>query len=187
MYWEDFRSFAHTFFRHPIMIGTIFPSSSYLVKHVVEEIDFHNAELIVEYGPGVGTFTRQLLERMKPNAKLIVIETEAGFVAELRHCFDDPRLHVYHGSAEQVQSALVAAGSTAADYIISGIPFTTLSHAVRRRILLASREALNEQGKFLAYQYTRAILPSLRSVFGAIRCDVELRNVFPAQVFVCQP
>jgi phospholipid N-methyltransferase len=186
-YWQEFRAFARTSIRHPLMIGAMFPSSPYLVRHVLEEIDFNNALVVVEYGPGVGTFTRQLLARMRPDAKLLAIETNADFVTELRAALSDPRLHIAHASAENVGTELAKSGFAGADYIISGIPFTALPDAIRRRILLASREALNENGKFLVYQYTRAILPGLRKVFGAIRCKFEPRNILPAQVFVCEP
>jgi phospholipid N-methyltransferase len=108
-------------------------------------------------------------------------------VRELQTRFTDPRLHIVHGSAEDVKAALLGIGASEADYIISGIPFTALPDATRRGILLASRDVLKENGKFLVYQYTRKILPGLRAVFSATRCEFEPRNILPAQVFVCEP
>jgi hypothetical protein len=49
-YWQEFRAFARTFIRHPLMIGAIFPSSPFLVEHVLDEVDFDSATVIVEYG-----------------------------------------------------------------------------------------------------------------------------------------
>ena len=72
--------FAQNFLKHPKMIGSFIPSSRYLVDRLLGEIDWETASIIVEYGPGVGTITSQVLRRMRPDAKLIVIEMNEDFV-----------------------------------------------------------------------------------------------------------
>src|SRR5919204_4562487 len=72
--------FARNFFRHPRMLGSIIPSSRFLVKHLIGEIDFERSRCIVEYGPGIGNITKELLERLRPDGTLIAIETNAEFV-----------------------------------------------------------------------------------------------------------
>ena len=76
-------------------------------------------------------------------------------------------------------------GLSGADYVISGIPFTTLPPEVRDRILRATRELLQSGGGFLVYQFTRAVLPGLRQVFTRVEQDFEPRNIMPARVFYC--
>ena len=49
--------FALNFFRHPFMLGSIWPSSRYLVNEVLRPVDWERASVIVEYGQGVGTIT----------------------------------------------------------------------------------------------------------------------------------
>ena len=56
--------FARNFFRHPRMLGSIVPSSRFLIKQLLEPINFGRARVIVEYGPGVGVITAELLRRM---------------------------------------------------------------------------------------------------------------------------
>jgi phospholipid N-methyltransferase len=185
--WDEFRLFATMFLRHPLMLGSAFPSSRYLVDHLLSKMDFRRAQVVVEYGPGVGTFTRQLLARMRQDARLVAVETNAEFVRILRQRLPDPRLMAVHGSAAEMDSILADVGLAEADYIISGIPFTTLPDGVREQILAASRDILSDDGAFLAYQYTRAALPYLRSVFSRIICEFEPRNILPAQLFVCEP
>lgn len=185
--WDEFRVFGRMFLRHPLMLGSAFPSSTYLVEHLLSKMDFNRAHVIVEYGPGVGTFTQQLLARMRPDARLIAIETNAEFVDILQQRLPDERLYPVHGSAADVASILQQVGLREADYIISGIPFTTLPDTLRARILADSRAVLSEDGVFLLYQYTRAVLPQLRSVFTNIICEFEPRNILPAQLFVCEP
>src|SRR5580692_10012768 len=114
--------FALNFFRHPFMLGSIWPSSRYLVDEVLRPVDWERARVIVEYGPGVGTITTEILRRMRPDAHLVAIETNETFVRFLRTSLDDPRLHVVNDSAAEVQAVLRRLGLPLASYIISGIP-----------------------------------------------------------------
>src|ERR671932_2045634 len=91
--------FARNFIKHPKMLGSMIPSSRFLIDQVLRQIDWQRARVIVEYGPGVGTFTAEILQRMRQDAILIVFETNHDFVQFLRSSFDDPRLHVVSGSA----------------------------------------------------------------------------------------
>ena len=57
--------FARNFFRHPRMLGSIIPSSRFLIKELLQPIDWNQARVIVEYGPGVGVITEEILRRMR--------------------------------------------------------------------------------------------------------------------------
>ena len=177
--------FTRNFFKHPRMLGSLIPSSRFLIDQLLRQIDWARAELIVEYGPGVGTFTTEILRRMRPDATLVVFETNSEFVRFLRDSLRDPRLHIVHGSADQVASVLERLGRGPADYIISGIPFSTIPEDRREAILRATREALRPRGALIVYQFTRRILPSLERVFGRVSRDFEPRNILPAQLFYC--
>src|SRR5690554_4731482 len=76
--------FARNFFKHPKMLGSIIPSSSFLIRRLLEPVDWERARVLVEYGPGVGTISREILRRMHPDATLIAIETNDEFVDFLR-------------------------------------------------------------------------------------------------------
>ena len=65
--------FANNFFKYPAMLGSIVPSSPFLVNDVLAQVDWEKARVVVEYGPGVGTITQQILKRMRPDATLVVI------------------------------------------------------------------------------------------------------------------
>ena len=179
--------FAKNFLQHPLMLGSFIPSSRFLIRTLLEELDFGRARVIVEYGPGVGTFTREILARMRPDAILIALETNREFVNFLRRSTTDPRLHVVHGSAADVQSALVAHGVGKADFVISGIPFSTLPAGVREAVLQATRAVLQQHGAFLVYQFSPMVLASLRRVFSQVRRGFQPLNMPPAQLFYCTP
>ena len=74
-----------------------------------------------------------------------------------------------------------------ADYIVSGIPYSTLSDPIRRKILRESREVLSPQGALLVYQFTGTVLPYLQSSFGSVQQDFQLLNILPARIFYCTP
>jgi phospholipid N-methyltransferase len=184
---EQVALFAKNFFKHPKMLGSIIPSSRFLINRVLRLIDWQRARVIVEYGPGVGTFTSEILDRMGPGSALVVLETNADFVAYLGHAIPDERLHVVHGSAADVQHVLSDLGLGKADYVISGIPFSVLPPEVREGILKATRTVLQTDGAFLVYQFSPKVLPYLERVFSSVNRDFEPLNVLPAQVFFSRP
>ena len=182
---EETLLFAKNFIQHPKMLGSLIPSSRFLIDRLLSNVDWARARTLVEYGPGVGTITAHILERMSPDARLIVFEMNSEFVDYLGRALPDSRLHVVHGSAENVGFELERLGLPGADYIISGIPYTTMPEQLRGRIIHESREALNPGGAVLVYQFTRAVLPYLRACFSHVYQDYEPRNILPARLFYC--
>lgn len=182
---EETLLFARNFLQHPRMLGSLIPSSHFLVERLLGNVDWKRARTFVEYGPGLGTFTAPILRQMSPQARLIVFEMNHDFVRYLARTFPDPRLHVIHASAEHAQRELRRLGVNGADCIISCVPFTTMPAGLRNKILRETRKVLNPDGRFLAYQYTRALLPYLRRHFSLVRQDFEPLNIPPARLFCC--
>ena len=178
--------FGRNFIKHPKMLGSLIPSSRFLVNKVLGEVDWARARVFLEYGPGVGTFTTEILRRMRPDAVLIALETNADFVRFLRAKIHDDRLHVVHGSAADADSVLARLNLSQADYVISGIPYTTIPPEEREVILRKTHSVLHPTGAFLVYQFTRTVLPYLQQVFERVHQDFEPLNVMPARLFFCR-
>lgn len=168
------------------MLGSAIPSSRFLINRVLDSLDWPNIRIMIEYGPGVGTFTREILRRLRPDAALIAIELNLDFVHFLRDSLPDPRLRVLHGSAADVRHLLLPMELRQADCILSGIPYTVLSREMRRHIFLETRQVLSRDGLFVVYQYTRAVLPDLRKTFPSVDLDFEPLNILPARLFRCR-
>ena len=183
---EQILLFGRNFIKHPKMLGSLIPSSRFLVNKVLNEVDWARARVFLEYGPGVGTFTTEILRRMRPDAVVIALETNADFVRFLRGKIHDDRLHVVHGSAADADAALAKLNLSHADYILSGIPYTTIPAEVREVILRKTHSLLHPSGAFLVYQFTRTVLPYLQQVFDSIDQDFEPLNVMPARLFFCR-
>ena len=177
--------FASHFFRHPRMLGSIVPSSRFLIRQLLEPVDWSQARVIVEYGPGVGVITSEVLRRMRPDAMLIAIETNPAFVSFLRSSIQDERLHVVEASAEAVDEILRGYGQSNASYVISGIPFKTIPDDLRDTIVRKTHSVLRPDGRFLVYQFSDAVRPYLEKVFRRVSRDFELLNIIPARLFFC--
>jgi phospholipid N-methyltransferase len=179
------RLFAQNFFKHPRMLGSLIPSSRFLVDQILKQIDFMQARTIVEYGPGVGTITGEILKRMHREARVIALETNPDFVEYLRAHYSQGKLSVESRSAADVQEVLRERRSAGADYIISGIPFSTLPPDVRDGILKSTHDALRPGGKFLVYQFSGKVLPHLEQHFSNVQTEFELLNILPARLYYC--
>ena len=183
--WQRRLVFVRNFLRHPVMVGSFLQSSPRLVERLVSEVDWTGARTIVEYGPGVGTITTALLERLPQDGRLVAIELNDEFVALLEQSVDDPRFAVERGVAGDVAAILARHQLSQADVILSGIPFSTMTERERGDTLAATHAALRPGGRFVVYQYSRKVLKPLRALFADVRTGVEWRNGLPMQVFVC--
>lgn len=177
--------FARNFVKHPLMLGWPLPSSRFLIDEVLRRVDWDQAKVIVEYGPGVGSFTVEILRRMRPDARLIAVETNEDFVRFLQETLHDPRMHLIHGSATEVDHLLVQLGYHKADYVISGIPFKTVPEEVRQGIMRATSAVLHPHGVCLYYNFSSRVGPYLDRTFGKVQRDFELLNVLPARLYFC--
>jgi phospholipid N-methyltransferase len=157
------------------------------VNDLLREVDWDRARVVVEFGPGVGTITREILKRMRSYSVLMAIELNDDFVEYLGSTIRDPRLRIVHGSAADVRQILAEHNLAPADYIISSLPYSIMSESLRQEVVIESRRALNARGSLLVYQYSRAVLPYLKSSFSSVQQGFQLFNILPARIFHCTP
>jgi len=175
--------FLRGFIKHPVMVGSVIPSSKVLIDKMLEPVDWANCKLFVEYGPGVGTFTEHVLQRLAPDATLIAIDTNADFTRFLRRKFADNRLFAVTGSAADVRQIMADCGFSEADYVLSGLPFSTLPPGIGPKIAEQTAEALRPGGAFLVYQFSPKVREFLAPHFDRIDRGFEWINIPPAQLF----
>jgi len=175
--------FLRGFLKNPVMVGSIIPSSRVLIDKMLDPVDWANTKLFVEYGPGVGTFTRPVLERLGPNATLLTIDTNPDFTRYLRDHIDDPRLVAITGSAAEVEKILAERNLGFADYVLSGLPFSTLPPGIGDAIAEATSKVIRPGGAFLVYQFSPKVRDFIKPHFKPIRRGFEWINVPPATLF----
>ena len=168
-------------------VGAVAPSSRYLARKMVRDIDFAKAKVIVEYGPGTGVFTGEIMRRMQQGTKLLIMETNEAFYKKL--CAEyrgNKDVIVVNESAEYVVMVLKKHGISKPDYIVSGLPFAAFPAEVSHAILLATAKILGSKGVFITFQYTLVKRKLLAKYFGTITTTREMRNVPPAYVLSCR-
>lgn len=175
--------FLRGFLKHPVMVGSIIPSSRVLIDKMLGPVDWANTRLFVEYGPGVGTFTRHVLDRLGPDATLVTIDTNPDFTSYLRKSIDDPRLVAVTGSAADVEQILAERSLGQADYVLSGLPFSTLPPGVGGAIGEATAKVVRPGGAFLVYQFNPKVRDFIKPYFERIERGFEWVNVPPATLF----
>lgn len=165
-------------------VASITPSSSHLVKRVCRWVDFDTPGTIIEYGPGDGVFSRYIVEHMHPESSLVLVESNDGFVNDLRSLEQrHDQVTVVHDRAENVASIMEAQDIEEADYIISGIPFSFLDDDVRTELIETTFAALHDDGKFLVYQNYNHMEDPLRHHFPHVEKEYILLNIPPMYAY----
>lgn len=174
--------FFQGFLEHPVMVGSIIPSSRFTIRKMLAPVDWEQCRLFVEYGPGVGTFCRPVLDRLRRDGTLIVIDTNPLFIDYLKRTIGDSRFIAVHGSAEDVEAIIRAHGFEHADYVLSGLPFSTLPEGVGPRIAAATHRAIRPGGAFLTYQFSKVARDLTAQYFARVDDGFEWLNILPCRL-----
>lgn len=181
-------SFLEEFFRNPAVVGSVVPSSKALTDKVVEPIDFARAGCIVEYGPGTGVFTDILMQRRRAETVLLIIEVNRRFCQLLQARYSgQPNVHVIHGSADKTDEYLTKLGLEKADYVVCGLPFSSLPRRLAWRIMECTRRVLLPAGRLILFQYSLQNKRLFERFFRPLDDTYVLLNLPPAHVLVYAP
>ena len=175
--------FFRGFVEHPKMVGSIIPSSRFTIEKMLGPVKWDECEVFVEYGPGVGTFCQPVLDRLRRDGALIVIDTNPLYIDYLRKTITDSRFHAVLGSAEGVEEIVRAHGYDHADYVLSGLPFSTLPDGVGPAIAASTHRVLRPGGAFLVYQGSARARDFMARHFRHIDSGFEWLNVLPCKLF----
>jgi len=138
---------------NPLRVGYVVPSSPFLTRQTARRIDFSRPRVVLELGPGEGCHTRQIVKRMSPESKLILVELDEEFAAHLRKTFaGDKRITVLQTDAQHLTETLGELGHTHCDYIVSGLPFLVIDEPIRNKILQNIAGAMTPESRFITYQ-----------------------------------
>ena len=178
--------FLLEYIKNPRKVGAIVSSSKYLANEMINSRDFQKAECIVEYGPGTGAFTEKILSRTKDTTTIILIEVNNEFYNILKKLYGYKRnVIILNDSAENIKDILKRYSIKKVDYIISGLPFASLSETMSNTILNRTSEVIGESGQFITFQYTLFKRKYIESFFGKVKHKRILRNIPPAYVLRC--
>jgi phosphatidylethanolamine/phosphatidyl-N-methylethanolamine N-methyltransferase len=178
---SKFMGYVKVFMDDPA-VAAVTPSSRFLVDRTVKAMDLAHAKVIVEYGAARGVMTKRILEKMRPDARLIAIEFNADLYEELKD-LKDPRMIAIKGDVREIGKILADQDLQGADVIVSGVPFAFFSGRGRHELLKKTSELLNPGGRFVAYQVTTHLITMLKDYFSNVDIQFEVRNMPPHFVF----
>ena len=177
--------FLRRFFGAPRQVGSVAPSSRFLARAMLDRVDWVNARSVAELGAGTGVFTREIVKRAHPEAKILVFEVDPALQDLIRAEHPDhPGLRLY-GDAQELAAIMKKEGIENLDFVISSLPFTVLPQEVSENILNAVQDALKPGGRFVAYQYSSIMKAKLAARFSDIRTKFVPLNIPPAFVYDC--
>jgi phosphatidylethanolamine/phosphatidyl-N-methylethanolamine N-methyltransferase len=184
--------FFHAFIREPGSVGALTPSSRHLAKAMIQGFDLASAGTVVELGPGTGSFTARILERIGRATTFLAMELDPVYVRNLQRRF--PGLLVFNESAQCLPELLVRHGKRQADYVISGLPWANIPEQVQAQIMQAILRSLSPDGFFSTFAYlharwmpkARSFRRKLESHFRRVETSpVVWKNLPPAIVYRC--
>jgi phospholipid N-methyltransferase len=178
------RRFLSTFFTERKQVGAVAPSSRFLVNSMCDKIDFSKARVIVELGPGTGVFTKELLNRINKDTKIICLELNETFYELLKSKFDDDRLILLYRSADELEEILKENGIDKVDAVLSSLPLTVIPSEIKESILQQSYDVLKENGVYVQYQYSLSAKKLIESKFGKLKMGFVAVNMPPAFVYL---
>lgn len=172
------------YIQHLRTSGAVMSSSSFLVDRLVRGVDFSTATAIAEFGIGNGCVTRELLRRMRPDARLISLEINPAFVEDGRK-IRDARLTVRQACATTLPTVLEEEGVESVDAVVSSLPLAIMNDDVVDRLLEAVHQSLVPEGRFIQYQYGLSQRRRLSRRFDDVEVGFTLFNMPPAFVYGC--
>ena len=165
------------FLKSPKNIGSIAPSSRFLARLMVQDIQKHHK--VLELGPGSGVFTKYILNKINHPQQLQLVEIDAEYA---QYCQDKfPQINVHHLDLE----VFLQNNEEKFDIIISGIPFALIDLQKRQYLFQQIKEKLNKNGRFIMFQYSVLSKKELSEIFNKVEIKSTLINLPPAFVFTC--
>lgn len=206
-------AFLREFVKAPHVVAAITPSSPRLAAKMIAGLDLSRSGVIVEFGPGTGTFTRAVLEalpagwlaepgeaharahaRADARGRFIAIEFNAALARILHEQY--PQVTIHNDDAANVLTILKKEGLAPAsvDAIVSGLGWPSFSDQQRTRILEGAHAALRPGGELRTFGYHVGLLmrgawhfrSEVRRLFKEVHISrVVWRNAPPAFVYRC--
>ena len=175
--------FLRSFLDGPGRVGAVLPTSQRTVRATLDMAPIAQARCVVELGAGTGPYTREIVRRLGPDARLLAFELDPALARQLAAEVTDPRVQIVADSAANLEAHL---DGRRPEVIVSELPFTSLPGTVRREILEVAQRVIADDGVMLVLQYSPFIRKELERRFRSVRRRLSLFNVPPAVLFACR-
>jgi phosphatidylethanolamine/phosphatidyl-N-methylethanolamine N-methyltransferase len=141
--------FLGKFLRHGTKIASVWPSSKFLSRATIREVDFDKAKVIVELGAGTGPITDAVISKLKPHTRFLAIERDKDLLKILQDRFSGlHNVEIIHADVRDLDALLKARKIDKVDYFVSGLPTPSLPEGVQRRMLACVRKYMPAHGVY---------------------------------------
>jgi phosphatidylethanolamine/phosphatidyl-N-methylethanolamine N-methyltransferase len=174
---QDYRAFLTQFVRNYQTTGAVIPSGRALGAALCRHVGNGAPQRILEAGPGTGAVTGCLIERMRAEDELWLVELNPTFAAHLRDAFRQrPSFRAAADRCHLIEGSIQALGQERYfDLIVSGLPLNNFSPGSVRAILEAYATLLKPAGVLSFFQYMLIRDAKMLVSFGVER--TRLKNV----------
>jgi phosphatidylethanolamine/phosphatidyl-N-methylethanolamine N-methyltransferase len=185
---KDSLLFLGKFLKHGTAIASLAPSSPWLSRTTVRNIDWDRAKVLVELGAGTGPITKVLAEKARPDCRVVVLERDPDFARILRERFQSrANFDVVEGDVRDLASILERLGVSRVDAVISGLPVPSFPKDLQRDLFRAVKRILVPDGTYnqiteMPWVYLRFY----RKFFQDVQFAFEPRNLPPAGAYYCR-
>ncbi|WP_435018917.1 ornithine lipid N-methyltransferase [Tundrisphaera sp. TA3] len=185
---NDLLLFCGKFLRHGTKIASLAPSSRWLSRATVGNVDWDRAKVIVELGAGTGPITRAIAAKARPGCKVLVLERDPDFARLLRERFADRAdFEVIEGDVRDLAAMLAERGIDRVDHVISGLPVPSFPADLQRDLFRVVGRVLAPEGTYNQITELALVYQGLyRRYFEEVRFVFEPRNFPPAGAYYCR-
>lgn len=153
---DDSVYFLRRFLRQPRHIASVCPSSRHLTARMFDGIELRSGDLLVEYGPGTGSFTVEV-ERMRQrgiDVHYLGVEKDPGMYRFLLRRF--PNLDFVLGDAADIVDICRERGLPKATAVLSGLPMLFIDRPTLECIFSGTGQCLTRDGVFRTFSYVHS-------------------------------
>jgi phospholipid N-methyltransferase len=175
--------FLQKFIQHPKQIGSVWPSSGFLARKMVQSVPWSEIGSIAELGSGTGAITRYISSSVPGATKVFLFEKDEQMRSKLQQRYPN---FVCDTNANHLSKVVNLHGLHQLDCVMSGLPFFNFPNEVRETLINQITDVLKPGGYFVAFQYSLQMKRQFSDLFDLEKIRMVPLNFPPAFVYVCR-
>ena len=164
--------FIREFLKNPKQVGAVAESSPFLARKMAQQMN--GAPNVVEFGPGTGSVTKEILRHLPQNGKLTCFEINSNFCERLKS-IKDSRLKVVNDDVQNCGKYVEEF-----DCVLSSLPLAVFDKSKREKIIALSCRSKT----YIQFQYNPFLRRKLKKYFRSVEIKFVPLNIPPAFVYI---